>query len=240
MMRWIYYGICFCLIMGCHSKDEIASTIELRTASQWIPIEYRVEPYDTLYAIAFRYDQDYRVLAKLNHLKRPYHLWVGQRLRIKPFDQKPQKTAILSSSSRIVKKSQSKMKSMSASSVQWQWPLKNPKIIQVFSPSHGQKGINLTTSAAHAWVYAARSGVIAYAGPGFNHEGYLIIMRHDGNYLTAYAHHEKNLVKEGQIIRTGQIIGLLSSEKSVRELHFEMRVSGKPVDPRQYLSMVHH
>ena len=62
------------------------------------------------------------------------------------------------------------------------------------------------------------------------------IIKHDDDYLTAYAHNQTLLVKEGEKVARGQKIAELGSTDADRpKLHFEIRRQGRPVDPMQYL-----
>ncbi|HNI86184.1 MAG TPA: peptidoglycan DD-metalloendopeptidase family protein, partial [Ottowia sp.] len=73
-------------------------------------------------------------------------------------------------------------------------------------------------------------------GAGLRGYGNLIILKHNNTFLTAYAHNQKLLVKEDQDVRKGQKIAEMGSSDTDRvKLHFEIRRSGKPVDPARYL-----
>jgi len=77
---------------------------------------------------------------------------------------------------------------------------------------------------------------VVYAGAGLRGYGNLIIIKHNNTFLTAYAHNQKLLVKEDQNVKKGQEIAEMGSTDSDRvKLHFEIRRSGKPVDPARYL-----
>jgi lipoprotein NlpD len=75
-----------------------------------------------------------------------------------------------------------------------------------------------------------------YAGSGLRGYGNLVILKHSGAYLTAYAHNQTLLVKEDQNVKRGQKIAEMGSTdaEGVR-LHFEIRRQGKPVDPAKLL-----
>ena len=63
-----------------------------------------------------------------------------------------------------------------------------------------------------------------------------VIVRHDDNYISAYANNDRFLVKEGQRVRLGQAIAEVGASGTDREmLHFEIRERGKPVDPLRFL-----
>ncbi len=119
--------------------------------------------------------------------------------------------------------------------VQWQWPVKG-KIISAFSnQQHGNKGIDIAGREGDK-VVAAASGQVVYAGNALRGYGNLIIIKHNDDYLSAYAHNRKLLVKEKQMVTAGQQIAELgSTEATDARLHFEIRFRGSSVDPLKYL-----
>ena len=97
------------------------------------------------------------------------------------------------------------------------------------------KGLDLGGKAGDP-VVAAADGRVVYAGAGLRGYGNLIIIKHNNTFLTAYAHNKKLLVKEDQNVKKGQEIAEMGSSDADRvKLHFEIRRSGKPVDPARYL-----
>ena len=85
-------------------------------------------------------------------------------------------------------------------------------------------------------VLAAADGRVVYAGSGLRGYGNLVIVKHNGTFLTAYAHNQTLLVKEDQAVRRGQKIAEMGSSDSDRvQLHFEIRRQGKPIDPARLL-----
>lgn len=85
-------------------------------------------------------------------------------------------------------------------------------------------------------MLAAAGGRVVYAGTGLRGYGKLVIVKHDNSFLSAYAHNQSLLVKEGQAVSKGQKIAELGDTDSDRpKLHFEIRRQGKPVDPGKYL-----
>jgi lipoprotein NlpD len=75
-----------------------------------------------------------------------------------------------------------------------------------------------------------------YQGSGLRGYGQLIIVKHNSDFLSAYAHCDKIVVREGDMIKRGQKIAEMGSTgtDSVK-LHFEIRYRGTPVDPLNYL-----
>ncbi len=122
-----------------------------------------------------------------------------------------------------------------ASNVAWSWPT-NGKITQGFSSSDGgNKGIDIAGSRGQA-VNAAAAGRVVYAGNALRGYGNLIIIKHNDDYLSAYAHNESILVKDQQEVKAGQQIAKMGSSGTTDvKLHFEIRYKGKSVDPLRYL-----
>lgn len=125
--------------------------------------------------------------------------------------------------------------SPAASNVAWQWPTSG-SIAQGFSNAEGgNKGIDIAGSKGQA-VKAAASGRVVYAGNALRGYGNLIIIKHNDDFLSAYAHNDKILVNDQQEVKAGQEIAKMGSTgtNSVK-LHFEIRYKGKSVDPVRYL-----
>ncbi|RJG39995.1 peptidoglycan DD-metalloendopeptidase family protein [Motilimonas pumila] len=117
----------------------------------------------------------------------------------------------------------------------WQWPTSG-KIIQGFSSSEqGNKGIDIAGKRGQV-VKAAANGKVVYAGSALRGYGKLIIIKHNEDYLSAYAHNNKLLVKEQQTVKVGQQIAEMGSTGTTNvRLHFEIRYRGKSVNPMRYL-----
>jgi lipoprotein NlpD len=116
--------------------------------------------------------------------------------------------------------------------IEWIWPTKG-KVLEGFS--EGTKGIDISGTSGQP-VNASAAGKVVYSGGGLRGYGKLIIIKHNNTYLSAYAHNDKLLVKEGQTVSKGQKIAEMgSSDSSLVKLHFEIRKNGKPVDPLKYL-----
>ena len=116
----------------------------------------------------------------------------------------------------------------------WVWPAKG-KLVTGFSDTSNLKGIDIA-GAAGSPVVASAPGRVVYAGTGLRGYGRLVIVKHNGTYLTAYAHNRDIVVKEGQTVTRGQKIAEMGNTDADQvKLHFEIRRQGKPVDPLRYL-----
>ena len=119
-------------------------------------------------------------------------------------------------------------------SPQWRWPARGD-VIKRFNED-GNKGIDIAGKLGEP-VVAAAGGEVVYSGGGLIGYGELIIIKHNHSYLSAYAHNNKLLVKEGDRVSGGQTIAQMGHSGSDRVmLHFEIRRDGKPVDPLPFLS----
>jgi lipoprotein NlpD len=121
--------------------------------------------------------------------------------------------------------------------LEWGMPTTG-KVIGEFSESANRKGVDISGKLGQA-VVASAAGKVVYSGSGLRGYGKLVIIKHNNTYLSAYAHNDQVLVKEGQAVTKGQKIAEMGSTDSDQvKLHFEIRKFGKPVDPAKYLPLV--
>ena len=224
---------------------------------------YTVEKGDTLYSIAFSAKQDFRTLAKNNRIPAPYIIQPGQIITFKKPSTKKKKQKKYTSSSKKstkeIQKNNKKLKkeldqpkqreyvqkqtskkvsnsnSMYDKRVRWSWPAKG-KVTQRFSSKeNGFKGLQIANQKGSP-VLAAAKGTVVYAGNALRGYGNLIILKHNDDYLSAYAHNSKLLVKEKQDVKAGQKIAEIgNSDSEVTALRFEIRFRGQAVNPAKYL-----
>lgn len=120
--------------------------------------------------------------------------------------------------------------------LEWSMPA-NGKLIGEFSESANRKGIDIAGKLGQP-IYASAPGKVVYSGSGLRGYGKLIIIKHNKTYLSAYAHNDQVLVKEGQSITRGQKIAEMGNTDADQvKLHFEVRRFGKPVDPAKFLPL---
>jgi lipoprotein NlpD len=120
-----------------------------------------------------------------------------------------------------------------ASGVSLAWPA-GGRVVEAFQAGE-TRGIEIGGKAGDP-VRAAADGKVMYAGTGLNSYGSLIIVQHNKDFLTAYSHNRKLLVKIGDVVRQGQQIAEMGDENNSRvSVGFELRRDGKPVDPLPYL-----
>lgn len=117
----------------------------------------------------------------------------------------------------------------------WAWPVPGA-VVSGFNPNGvGPKGIALAGTAGDP-VRAARAGRVVYTGSSLVGYGQLVILKHDDVYLSAYAHNSKLRVKEGDLVKAGDVLAEMGSSGTDRtKLHFEVRRNGDPIDPLMVL-----
>lgn len=120
------------------------------------------------------------------------------------------------------------------------WPLTTVAVV-IGSPfgarwGRAHEGIDLPAPVGTP-VFAAADGKVVYAGHGVRGYGNLVVLKHDGDLLTVYAHNSALLVSQGQPVRAGDRIALVgqSGHATGPHLHFEVRSGQIPRDPMSYL-----
>lgn len=117
----------------------------------------------------------------------------------------------------------------------WSWPTKGKVIASFSSTAQGRQGLDIVAREGSP-IVASAAGKVVYAGSALRGYGQLVIIKHNDEFLSAYAHNKKIFVKEKQEVKLGQKIAEMGSSDSDRvKLHFEIRYRGKPVDPMRYL-----
>ena len=120
------------------------------------------------------------------------------------------------------------------------WPVDSKRVISGFGPKGDGKtndGINIAASEGEP-VWAVADGEVAYVGNELPGYGNMVLIRHSGGKVSAYAHLNRAAVDKYDHVKQGDIIGYVGSTGNVREpqLHFAIRGDGKAVDPMKYLS----
>ena len=229
------------------------------------PGYYTVRPGDTLIRIALEAGQNWKDIARWNQIENPNKIEKGQVLRVIPptaaslAAARPAPSAVPAPASAPAAPGVSTAAVSSAGAVVAQ-PLPAPAASPAPAPAPAKadsedvafiwpaagnviagfddqknKGLGINGKAGDP-VLAAAEGRVVYAGSGLRGYGNLIILKHNNTFLTAYAHNQALLVKEDQNVKQGQKIAEMGSSDADRvKLHFEIRRSGKPVDPAKYL-----
>jgi murein DD-endopeptidase MepM/ murein hydrolase activator NlpD len=222
-----------------------------------------VEPGESLFGIARRSGVTVADLARANKIQPYAKLNIGDRLTIpggrklaarqratpavvQPRTVATEKVASLPAQhARIAKSEVHETESIShkaepAGAIpSFRWPVKG-RIIAGFGPRPNgtqNDGINLAVPEGTP-IKATDDGVVAYAGNELKGYGNLVLIRHSGGFVSAYANASKLMVKRGDTVKRGQVIAHAGQTGNVSspQLHFEIRKGSTPVDPRKYLS----
>jgi lipoprotein NlpD len=235
--------------------DPSASAAPTRTVAA--PTRYVVKRGDTLTTIARANGCSVQDLRNWNRLGRRGRLAVGQVLKIvarvpaqpvaqtptptqtpgQPTPESPSSSASASGATPQIERGAARRIEQEAARhaqrVALAWPAPGA-VVENFTPGHN-RGIQIAGHAGDP-VRAAAAGRVMYAGVGLNGYGTLILVQHNADFLTAYAHSRKLLVKTGDVVRQGDAIAEMGDVDNVRAaVLFEVRRDGRPVDPLPYL-----
>jgi len=216
-----------------------------------------VKQGDTLYGIARLYGVEVSTLASLNRLNPPYALRTGETLNLPapvgppeksapavaatpgggPPPEKPSPQGEATPASPLPEAA----KPPSRAGKGFDWPVQG-KIIEGFGTGPNgthNDGINIAARQGEP-VRAADGGVVAYAGNELRGYGNLVLIKHSGGYMTAYAHNSKLLVKRGEVVKRGQEIAMAGSSGTVDtpQVHFEIRQGTRAIDPTTLLPSI--
>jgi len=252
----IVISIICALPLGCAPTQPAAVSDRAQPPSRRI-MTHEVSPGETLYSIAWRHGVDYRQLARHNNVSAPYTIYAGQILRLdvgtatvasapsqsaarapaRP-TRSPRATPAPTSTrseNRTASRATTPPPALVAGAPQWQWPARG-RVINAFGASTGfNQGIDIDGELGEP-VIAAASGHVVYAGSGLRGYGNLLIIKHNDTYLSAYAHNQRLLKNEGDMVKAGERVADMGSSGTNKvKLHFEIRREGRPVDPMRYL-----
>ena len=209
-----------------------------------------VGPEDSIYTISQRYAVSQYQLAEANGLEVPFELRVGQRLILPASQDFSVLDAAPDASSITVAALAPQIATPPSNAPRkrfvaptgtgpFRWPVEG-EIITEFGPAargvHND-GVNIAASEGAA-VRASARGTVAFVGREIKSFGTLVLVKHDGGFITAYAHLGDVMVREGDVIEAGQQIATvgLSGKVDTPQLHFEIRKAREPVDPRTLIA----
>ncbi len=194
--------------------------------------QYRVVKGDTLTQIAREHGQTVDSLMRSNNLKDSNSIRVGQVLNVKsgttastsPTPTSPTRTSSASTKGPSI---------AAPRSIDLVWPAQGPSSRGTLAPN--TQGVYIAAPAGSP-VKAAAAGKVMYSGNGLRGYGNMLIVNHDADFLSVYAHNQTLLVKEGAQVRQGETIATVgSSGSNAVNLYFELRYGGKAVDALRYL-----
>ena len=231
---------------------------------------HTVQPGETWYALGRKYRVHPKKIAAYNGLSLSSGLKVGQVVKIPPADgwnmpapprtiqvaerpERPRKTTpVKKDQDRIVvadnrefakpaPRHEAENDGARPAKPLFIWPVRGQIVGNFGKQANGQRndGIDIAAPAGTP-VRAAAAGTVAYAGNELKAYGNLVLIRHPGGWVTAYAYNSKLLVKRGDYVKQGQKIAEVGQTGIARspQLHFELRKGATPVNPLKYLGTV--
>ncbi len=235
------------------SANDLKAPFALRPGQRLaIPAARRhtVRRGETIYGISRRYGVDMASLVRLNDLEAPYTIRPDQRLRlpagarppaVPPRDEArtppPGGKPAARGAERGAGRGADGAPPPRGGSL-FVWPVEG-RIVDGYGAKGGGRrndGVNIAAARGRP-VRAADNGVVAYAGDELRGLGNLLVIRHAGGWITAYAHNEALLVRRGDVVKRGQVVGRVGQTGNVRspQLHFEVRKGTRTVDPTRHL-----
>lgn len=184
------------------------------------PATYLVHSGDTLYSIAWRFDLDFKTLARVNGLRSPYIIQPGQRVQLRvPATAKSPNPP-------------SRPHGRATPNPAWRWPTDAPVSREY---GRGNSGLDFALAVGHR-VRATAAGTVVYAGNGLGGFRHLTIIKHNDTYLSAYSLNFAPSVAEGDSIKAGGLVADIQGRgRAAQTLHFEIRREGEPVSPRSVI-----
>jgi lipoprotein NlpD len=262
MVRHFWFTCFLLLLSSCQPGQHHVSWKEIYGGrSPESPVAHRVRPGETLSSISGQYGVPLLSLAKQNSIRKPYTIYAGEviyiprtpgyylakghenqknsqnNLKTQPNIANSYKSGSIDASSQAASKTAIAPSSKERRAIEWVWPVKG-KVVQRFNvkgEAAHSKGIGVSANVGEA-VKSTASEVL-YADSGMVGYRNLIIIRHQGEYLSAYANNERLVVKEGDSVKQGQIIAYLGEAKAGKmpRLYFEIRKKGQPLNPVDFL-----
>ena len=218
-----------------------------------IPTEstHTVRKGETIYSISQKYKVGFKTLAAYNGIRSPWTVRVGQKLKIPTqgggtsWISTPTAVSTAKAPTPAVKPTKSTKVAAPKTPLnvpkrtgKFTWPVSGHVIASFGASGSGQRndGINISAPKGTT-VKAADNGVVAYAGNEIKGFGNLLLLKHENNWVTAYAHNDSLLVKRGDTVKQGQAIAKVGTTGNVNkpQLHFEIRKDSRAVDPSLYM-----
>ena len=223
-MNYLFLSIFTFLFIGCSFNGNIVRKNNLNTKI------HVVKKGDTIKKIAHNYGVSNQELVLTNNIHT--RLKIGQKIHI------PTKKNL------HIKKVQVKQEKViknivSAKEKSLLFPVKNGSIIKGFSRTKKDPYDGIAIKAQlGSKVFAASEGKVIFVGDDNTTFGLLIIIEHKNKLVTVYTHLQKALVNEKQLVKKGQVIGLVGKPKESNTplLHFQVRKEQAPQDPKLFFN----
>lgn len=203
-------------------------------------VYHRVQNGETLISLSEKYQVPLQDLAEVNNIEDPKDLKTGRpvfipgvraaRFRQSRWKKKQKQASLIPRDSEKIEVDHDR----------FLWPVRGD-LSSIFGIRNGRRHDGLDIRAHRGTsIHAAAPGEVVYS-KRLHGYGNLILLKHSGNFFTVYAHNSVNLVKKGQKVGKGQVIGKVGSTGRATgpHLHFEVREGRKPRNPLFFLPKIH-
>lgn len=197
-------------------------------------VTHVVRPGENLYRISRYYGVSSQRVIEANHIRDVTELAIGRPLWI-PGARRPQPGASLVPPAGV--QPDSRALARRESDLSFGWPVRG-RLSSRFGRRRGRPHEGIDISARRGTtIRAAEAGRVIHSGGGLGAYGNVVIIKHSGRYSTVYAHNRKNLVRQGEFVEKGDVIGEVGAtgNASGPHVHFEIRRDRRAQDPLGYL-----
>lgn len=198
------------ILLRYNNIDNITQGMKIKIPER---ATHLVKSGDSAISIAVKNGMTFSEFIALNNLSAPYKLKIGQNLKLI-----------------ILNKSTTKNKTKS--NIPLIWPVRG-KVTSVYGDQKNgyfNDGIKISVVGTQI-VLASKNGFVVYSGNEIGNYGNMVIIQHEGGWLTSYGNLSKILVKKGEVVKLRQAIG----EINEGELYFSLRNELKAINPQKYL-----
>ena len=195
------------------------------------PLMHKVKQNQNIYNISLIYAVSQSDIVELNGLRKPYKLIPDVEIKI-PLNKD---YSVIGLINKIKLSKQSKNLQISKTNQKFIFPV-NGELIKEFGPfdngNQHNDGVDILVSTNQS-IKASMSGKVAFVGSNLKSFGKMILIKHNDEFVTAYAKINEFNVMEGDLVKKGQVIGQIYKNNSV---HFQIRKSRNPVNPNLYIN----
>jgi len=188
---------------------------------------YQVKNGETAIGVALKYGLTFSEFVGINNLVEPYEIKINSKVKVIEVNalqkQKKITTKLEEAEKVIIKPNKTKETFI--------WPVKGEVTSTFGLQTSGAHNDAILISATEPLVIATKSGEVVYTGNEVGSYGNLVIIQHDHNWFSSYAHLDKIIVQKGDAVKIGQVLGYINNS----ELYFSLRNGTNPVNPIKYL-----
>lgn len=219
--------VCLALNNDMLDIHKLRPGMKLRIA-KGATIEHRVTTGESLWSIAQMYDMEVAELAALNDLA-DHKVVSGQKLQI------PTRNLDGATYEQVLRRRQGKTAGFALPVVGRMTDHFGMRRHPIYGRKLPHRGLDIAAGLGTP-IKASNDGVVSFSGSSAGY-GRMVELRHGGGFATRYAHCSKLVVKKGQKVKRGEVIGYVGASglATAPHLHFELRKGGVPQDPLKHI-----